>query len=182
EARVGELDRNFRGQLALPDFLEHPQIVVAYAGGLVAAHDLLAQLGQHAADAVPNELRGGRERRVEVFSGHESPHGAAEEGALGQLPGEPGAAGRAQQEVTGERHGQQEIRAMGDWGRGCRIGLLVIQLYHSYDTCTVACSHLERALRSAPGTTPVSTRVAVLRADGSLHRGRGGARPSRRPA
>ena len=118
QAQVGELDRNLRGQLALPNFLEYPQIVVAYAGGLVAAHDLLAQLGQHAADAVASELRGRRERRVEVFSGHESSHRAAEEGALGQLPGEPGAAGRAQQQVTGERHGQQEIRARGDGGRG----------------------------------------------------------------
>ena len=44
----------------------------------------------------------------------------------------------------------------------------------------MACSHLERALRSATGTTPGATRAAVLCADGSLHRGRGGARPSRR--
>src|SRR5881392_3633123 len=65
---------------------------------------------------------------------------------------------------------------------GCWIDLLAIQLYHWHDTSTVACSHLERALRSAPGTAPGATRVAVLRADGSLHRGRGGARPSRRPA
>src|SRR6266568_1361289 len=65
---------------------------------------------------------------------------------------------------------------------GCRIDLLVIQLYHPYDTSTVACSHLECALRSAPGTTPGATRAAVVRADGSLHRGRGGARPPHRPA
>src|SRR5881296_453390 len=65
---------------------------------------------------------------------------------------------------------------------GCRIELLVIQLYQSYDTSTVACSHLERALRSLIGTTPRAARAAVLRADGSLHRGRGGARTSRRPA
>src|SRR3989442_3149286 len=73
----------------------------------------------------------------------------------------------------------------GRWGTGeggCRIDLLVIQLYHRYDTSTVACSHLERALRSATGTTPGATRAAVLRADGSLHSGRGGARPPHRPA
>src|SRR2546423_8970266 len=73
----------------------------------------------------------------------------------------------------------------GRWGTGeggCRIDLLVIQLYHWYDTSTVACSHLERALRSATGTTPGATRAAVLRADGSLHSGRGGARPPHRPA
>src|SRR5207247_4432268 len=78
-----------------------------------------------------------------------------------------------------------DSKKYGRWGTGeggCRIGLVVIQLYHSYDTSTVACSHLERALRSAPGTTPGATRAAVLRADGSLHRGWGGARPSRRPA
>src|SRR5213594_4875761 len=78
-----------------------------------------------------------------------------------------------------------DSKKYGRWGTGeggCRIGLLVIQLYHSYDTSTVACSHLERALRSAPGTTPGATRAAVLRADGSLHRGRGAARPPRRPA
>src|SRR6266576_2190747 len=78
-----------------------------------------------------------------------------------------------------------DSKKYGRWGRGeggCRIDLLVIQLYHQHDTSTVACSHLERALRSAPGTTPRATRAAVLRADGSLHRGRGGARPPRRPA
>src|SRR5205809_851030 len=78
-----------------------------------------------------------------------------------------------------------DSKKYGRWGTGeggCRIGLLVIQLYHSYDTSTVACSHLERALRSAPGTTPGATRAAVLRADGSLHRGRDGARPPHRPA
>src|SRR6059036_2607322 len=78
-----------------------------------------------------------------------------------------------------------DSKKYGRWGTGeggCRIDLLVIQLYHSYDTSTVACSHLERALRSAPGTTPGATRAAVLRADGSLHRGRGAARPPRRPA
>src|SRR2546422_141459 len=76
-----------------------------------------------------------------------------------------------------------DSKKYGRWGTGeggCRIDLLVIQLYHRYDTSTVACSLLERALRSATGTTPGATRAAVLRADGSLHRGRGGARTSRR--
>src|SRR6266576_1886729 len=78
-----------------------------------------------------------------------------------------------------------DSKKYGRWGTGeggCRIDLLVIQLYHWYDTSTVACSHLERALRSATGTTPGATRAAVLRADGSLHSGRGGARPPHRPA
>src|SRR6266566_3170768 len=78
-----------------------------------------------------------------------------------------------------------DSKKYGRWGTGeggCRIDLLVIQLYHWYDTSTVACSHLECALRSAPGTTPGATRAAVVRADGSLHRGRGGARPPHRPA
>src|SRR2546429_4771154 len=78
-----------------------------------------------------------------------------------------------------------DSKKYGRWGTGeggCRIDLVMIQLYHLYDTAAVACSHLERALRSAPGTAPGATRAAVLRADGSLHRGRGGARPSRRPA
>src|SRR6266576_122429 len=78
-----------------------------------------------------------------------------------------------------------DSKKYGRWGTGeggCRIDLRVIQLYHWYDTSTVACSHLERALRSATGTTPGATRAAVLRADGSLHSGRGGARPPHRPA
>jgi len=54
---VGELDGNFRGQLALPDVLEQPEIVIAYAGALVAARDLLAELGEHAAKTRRGEIR-----------------------------------------------------------------------------------------------------------------------------
>ena len=115
---MGELDGNFRGQLALPDVLEQPEIVIAYASALVAARDLLAELGEHAAEALAGEVGGGRERRADVLPGHEAPHGAAEERALRQLPGEPGAAGRAQQQATGEGHGKPRNRGTGVGGRG----------------------------------------------------------------
>src|SRR5437660_7581359 len=68
------------------------------------------------------------------------------------------------------------------FSRNAETDLVCRLLLEKKNTSTVACSHLERALRSAPGTAPGATRAAVLRADGSLHRGRGGARPSRRPA
>ena len=114
ETEVGELDGDFRGQLPLPDFLEHAQVVIAYGGGLVAARDLLAELGEHAADAVPGEVCGRGERRAELLPGHESARGAAEGRALGQLPGKPGAAGRAQQQATGERHRRRRDSGAND--------------------------------------------------------------------
>src|SRR6185437_1888385 len=77
--------------------------------------------------------------------------------------------------------GSQETGGRRSGEGGCPLPDMMIQLYHSYDTATVAWSDLESARRSATGATPGATRVALLRADGPLHRGRGGARSARRP-
>ena len=124
EPKVRELDGNLRGQPALPDFLEHPQVVVAHLRRLVPARDLLAQLREHAADALPGKVGGCGERGTEILPGHEAPHRPAKEGALGELPGQPGAAGGSEQQAAGEGHGSQEIRgrARGE-GRGVATGI-----------------------------------------------------------
>ena len=116
---MGELDGDFSRQLALSDFLEHAQVVIAHRGGLVAARDLLAELGQHATHALPGEVGGCGECRVEVLPGHEPPHGAAEERPLGQLPREPWAAGCAEQQAAEEGHGREKRQRDHGRGKGC---------------------------------------------------------------
>src|SRR5207302_6105470 len=102
EAEVGELDGDLRRQLTSPDLVEHAQVLVAHAGGFVAARDLLPQMREHAAEPGPREAGRGVERGRQVFPRHEAPYGAAEEGASSEGAGEPGGAGGAEQQAAGE--------------------------------------------------------------------------------
>jgi len=95
--------------------------------------------------------------------------------------GEPGAAGRAQQQATGEGHGKPRTGDRGR-GRGCRVPRLMIQLYHSYDTATVGLvgSGKRSPLRHA--ATPRATRAASpTRGWAAYIAGGAAARSPRRP-
>src|SRR5207247_153047 len=107
EAQVRELDGNLGGEPALPHAVEHLQVVVADSGTLGAGRHLLAEPGEHAPDAVAGEPGCGVERGAELLARQEAAHGAAEEGPLGELAREPGAARGGEQQPAGESQARE---------------------------------------------------------------------------
>ena len=63
-----EFDGDVRGEPALAHAVEHLEVVVTDSGSRGAGRDLLAQLGEHASDAVAGEVRRGVEGVIELFA------------------------------------------------------------------------------------------------------------------
>src|SRR5713226_3251693 len=101
-----ELHRNVRRQLAPLNSLEDAEIVIAHLRGFRTARHLLAQFGQHAADARLAELRRRIERGVECLARHEASDRALEEAPIAKLFREPLAARGFEENAADESHGE----------------------------------------------------------------------------
>ena len=80
--------------------------MIAHRGGLGAIRDLLTQLCEHAAETGLADLRGRFERVIQRFAGHEAPRGFLKEPSFAQLPGEPLAARRFEEDSACKSHGE----------------------------------------------------------------------------
>ena len=103
---MGELDRNVGRQFAALNLFVDTEVMIANRGCFGAIGDLLAQLGEHRAEADFGELTRCFECGVERFARHEALHGTLEEASLAQLAGEPLAARGFEEEAACESHAE----------------------------------------------------------------------------